>query len=1099
MNKDEIKNRILSENTAQGVLNHLRELESNRKHMQCRWIWELLQNARDASADDDTRLVADVEVRSNELFFRHNGRRFTENEVCHLIYHGSTKIEDEQAIGQYGSGFLATHLLSPEIDVAGQLVDGQPFRFSLRREVGSASSLSTAMDRAWDEFYTSRTGSEPTLDDSSTQFRYPIDDGAIKTVRDGITTLTNCASLVVTFNRKFRRINVSTLDTSTSFEVIERLPLQQGLQRVAVEVRGDDDHRREHFLLMDGELASIAIPLEVNDTYIACGAFSDTPKLFLGFPLIGTEHFSSPVVINSLKFTPTPERDGVYLAQASDDANAINQAVVEEAWRLLVKLIRFASESSYARIHTLAYIPQLNKRRWLDEDWTREQLRDLVTCIRRTPAVLCAQGPTTPRDTVLPLAESHRGVEIFWELLNQVDGLGMKLPTQREAGGWYRSIRSWAAITECEAKSFTEGFDGDKLVRFVVKNSRGPDRARGTLDALQELLVEDTCAVTWLDTLCQVLREHGYEGLIREAPLILSDAGYLDTLANLYRDAGVDENLKDIADDILGLKIREGLRDRRLSSLTDESGKGNCTDDTVLTKIIKSLNERCAGDNRSHDLVKASSKTLAWIVGKQEWTHLEGFPMLSTQSEDGERQVLRMAQLSRDDSDIPLAPVRAWSGQLQEFAGLFPWSYTVAAPFFEAIPDHECWRTLSERGYVRTEVLFQTDAHLDRFLPDEPLTDDDHHRTVDPVTSSNIVFLTKEKVGIMARVRSSQTRARLFWRFLTEWLVDQDEKGLAVREAHCMCGSDHSYFGSRWLVPLVDNRWVPQGGGIRDRATARSLGSLLRGYWKAPSDPTTEPSVLRLLDAMKVTRLDLIREFLVGDDKSRLGLDDAMANILVSTDGDLDAVSEFVEDLKSDRHLESYLAERRNRRRIVHENQRLGKLVEEIVKASVEGEGFTVRRTGIGSDFEMEYDVVEGSDEIGIELSHNSRTWLVEVKGTRDQRVRMTPTQARMSVEKADKFLLCVVPVGRDNNGLDEDRIYSDMRFVQGIGSRVEAFCENWDTLNEIRDDVVAASVTGIQLEIQAGTARIRVEKSVWQDGMCLKDLSTQLVGEGHV
>ena len=172
-NKDEIKDRVLTENTAQSILNSLRELESNRARMQRRWIWELLQNARDASADDDTHLVASVELGSGELVFQHNGRGFTMDEVAHLIYHGSTKLEDEKTIGQYGSGFLTTHLLSPVIDVSGQLNDRSPFKFRLKREISSAKALSDSMDEAWNEFDASAEAAAD-ADTFTTRFRYPI-------------------------------------------------------------------------------------------------------------------------------------------------------------------------------------------------------------------------------------------------------------------------------------------------------------------------------------------------------------------------------------------------------------------------------------------------------------------------------------------------------------------------------------------------------------------------------------------------------------------------------------------------------------------------------------------------------------------------------------------------------------------------------------------------------------------------------------------------------------------------------------------------------------------------------------------------------------
>ena len=45
-----IKNDVLIANTAQTVFKYLQEQESNRLSMHTRWIWELLQNARDASS-----------------------------------------------------------------------------------------------------------------------------------------------------------------------------------------------------------------------------------------------------------------------------------------------------------------------------------------------------------------------------------------------------------------------------------------------------------------------------------------------------------------------------------------------------------------------------------------------------------------------------------------------------------------------------------------------------------------------------------------------------------------------------------------------------------------------------------------------------------------------------------------------------------------------------------------------------------------------------------------------------------------------------------------------------------------------------------------
>ena len=295
IDKEKIKARVLTENTAQGILNKLRELESDRSRMQKRWIWELLQNARDASTDADTHLVTKVKVNDDEVVFQHNGRGFTIDEVAHLIYHGSTKLEDESTIGQYGSGFLTTHLVSPEIDVSGQLNDGSPFRFRLKREIGSAKALSDSMNRAWSEFDASAEGAS---DGFTTRYRYPIGVESGGAVEEGIDTLQRCAPFVVVFNRQFRCINVESPDATTSFEVIERIPLQQdGLQTVTVGVRDRGSLKKQKYLLVEGERVSVTVPLNPTANGSVCVPLGEIPRLFLGFPLVGTETFSFPAVI----------------------------------------------------------------------------------------------------------------------------------------------------------------------------------------------------------------------------------------------------------------------------------------------------------------------------------------------------------------------------------------------------------------------------------------------------------------------------------------------------------------------------------------------------------------------------------------------------------------------------------------------------------------------------------------------------------------------------------------------------------------------------------------------------------------------------------
>ena len=1090
INKDAVKTRVLTENTAQGILNHLRDLESNRARMQRRWIWELLQNARDAAAEDDTRLIASIELGDGELAFRHNGRGFTEDEVAHLIFHGSTKVEDDGTLGQYGSGFLTTHLLSPEIDVSGQLSDGTPFNFLLRREITSVSALSESMDKAWDEFDAS---GEAQSDGFTTRFRYPIGEDAAEAVEAGIETLGRCAPFVVVFNRQFRRIDIESPDGTMSFEVIEREPLlQKGFQRVTVGVREHGVQREREYILVEGERASVTTPLETAGHTTTCMPLGDIPRLFLGFPLIGTEKFSFPAVINSFEFAPTENRDGVYLGQSSDAANHTNKEVVEEACELQVKLTRFVTESQWANVHILAGIPPISEQTWLNKSWLQGQLQQLVEHIRSTPAVLCGRQPTLPEDSVLPLAGNDIGVETLWCLLNDVEDFRQKLPMRNEAVGWSHVVESWADVMGCDASSFGEAVDGTKLVSHIEEETRPPDDSWGSLEDLNDLVGEGICAIEWLNRLYTFLKEDDLDDLIRDHYLVPDQLGYLDKLPDLHRDMVVDDELKEIGDKFLKLRIRARLRDTRLTSLADEVGKGEYKSEDATREIIDQLKELGTEGDLDDDFAQASARMLAWVVAADASNHLIGFPAFSVRPDDGHREALWLGQQGGDDTEIPLSPVKAWTDDLQEFADLFPWPYIMAQAFFDEMPKPDIWQALAEKGYVRRDVVVKSDRNFGEFLPDQPLPEGEH-TTTGVVAVTDLVFLAKDRVGIMARVRDSQDRARLFWRFLTEWLAVRDIAGLDWRTADCSCGGDHRYFPASWLVPLVMNRWVPQGNNIRDHATAQSIAKLLRGSgWTPTSLSETSPSI-KLLEAMRITRLNLMREFVVSDDESRAILDDAMTSILASTGGDLRYVSEFVEDMKTDKGLPDYLEERRKRRRTVHENQSLGELVENLVREGLESEGFTVKRTGIGSDFEIEYDMIEEGEEIGIELSRDGRKWLVEVKATRDQRVRMTAKQAETAAEKGEGFLLCVVPVEVEQDDLEKDVVSANMRFVQNIGPRVEPLCENLDALNYLRDDVTTSGDSDIQLEIHAGAARIRVDNTVWQNGICLEDLSAQL------
>ena len=168
--------------------------------------------------------------------------------------------------------------------------------------------------------------------------------------------------------------------------------------------------------------------------------------------------------------------------------------------------------------------------------------------------------------------------------------------------------------------------------------------------------------------------------------------------------------------------------------------------------------------------------------------------------------------------------------------------------------------------------------------------------------------------------------------------------------------------------------------------------------------------------------------------------------------------------------------------------------MEELVEENLKSDEFSVRRIHIGADFEIEYDLVESDEEIGLEIERNGRKWLIEVKATRGQEVRMSSTQAKTAVEKRGRFLLCVVPVGPGNTEPDLDIVRANMRFIKNMGGRVDQICNNLDALENFRSGITKNASSGVQLVVESGTARISVASSVWEnDGFQLENLAGYL------
>lgn len=1093
---DGAKIRILASNTAQGVHKHLRTLESNRSRVLPRWIWELLQNARDVAVANAS-LVVSVEVCNGELTFRHNGRGFEPDEITHLVYYGSTKLELDDPIGQFGSGFLTTHLLSPTIEVAGQLTDGQAFAFRLDRSGSSVADLKRCMDDSFEAFKSSlapvAVGADPGV---GTTFRYAIDERASRAVHEGVRALALAGPYVTVFNNVFKSIRFLTPESGCILELRRRRHLTDHIEEVEVDVSAHDcaaPERRRH-VVAERDGVAVAVPVERRGEDVTLVSPTTVPKLTLGFPLIGTEDFSFPAVVHSLRFSPTEERDGVFLGQSDDQANQENQAVLEHACRLLLSIAEFAAESGWSRTHVLAEVPIIRAQRWLDEEWVRNFLRThLIDPIRATSSVLTESGIAVPPNaSTLPMADSPEAVGELWSLAHALTSLRDTLPRQAEARGWCSAARNWGALYACSTDEFEETICGRDLAEQA--------ESAGSIEALQGQL-EDGDATMWLNELHRFLSTNGFDDALRGLEIVPDQNGRFSTLSLLHRDQDIPSELKEIAQ-LVGWDLRAELRDTRFGTVAAEPGAGDMDGDLVVPKLIELLRERMAKP-LDDDSKSANVRLFTWIATHGHWRHLEGFPAFS---DAGKLSTpIKLVQHEDDASERPLAPVRAWPESLRQYADLFPHRRTLSDDYAAKLGSSSVWSDLDGRGFLRTSVIYTraVSSSFDAFLPNEPLPEDNEvkveHKIDGTVEVTEVAYFSGGDSAILSRVRQSRILAQLFWDFLTRWLAEEDARGLEIQEAACICGSAHHYYPAAWLVPLASNRWVPLEGRRSDQATAYSLANLVRDSQWPVGLLQESPQVVALLKALGVSVPELIIEFVTTGDDERAALDETLAQLLTSVGSDWDRLQVLAKDIQEDGGLFSHLEERRQRRRMVRENQRLGALVEELVRASLEGEGFDVRRTGIGSDFAIQPRPTAEEEAIRLELTRRGRTWLVEIKSARDDSVKMTSVQARTSVEHDSDYLLCVVPISSGLEDPDIEAVRRGMRFVGGIGRRLAGICADLDDFETLRENVTVGDMVGFRLELDSGSPRIRIDSTVWEAGFDLANLFSRLTAPDGV
>ncbi len=381
--------------TADKVIQILDQVRDEGKKSRRRWIWELMQNAKDVK-NTFGQVSIEIELSNDNLIFRHNGDPFRIDNLTGLIQQVSSKPsdgKDEETTGKFGTGFISTHLLSDVIIVKGvvQEPNENPKRIEieLNRSGETSEELMPAIEKALQlvDLIDDDIEYPPLLDyatkrkeaDFDNEFIYSLlNEEAKQAAKVGVEDLKTTLPLTLAFIDKLKQVRViNHLDGEDITYRCEKKSDSNQIREFEIQINKDS---KRVFVLYSNDNYSLAAEVNDLEEYKLTETQPNQPYLYRDFPLVGTDNFYFPFILNGRNLYPTEKRDSILL-NGQKKKPEHNKTVFAEAIEGSKKFIEyFISKNALNR-----YVALLSRFPSYDfEEETREWfLKDIQTNYRQ--------------------------------------------------------------------------------------------------------------------------------------------------------------------------------------------------------------------------------------------------------------------------------------------------------------------------------------------------------------------------------------------------------------------------------------------------------------------------------------------------------------------------------------------------------------------------------------------------------------------------------------------------------------------------------------------------------------------------------------------
>ncbi len=376
------------------VKRRLRELNVPSDIDKKRWIWELIQNAKDTIALNSQRSEINIriEIDGDVVKFRHDGAPFTPKARYALLYKYSGSKENQESTGRFGTGFLTTHCLSKIVTIESNQYSNKEctelcgFEVTMYRDGLIESELIEGLKkmRASEKFF------QQTFD--WTTFTYHVNsDSGREAIKLGVQNFHENIAQTMLFCKELNSVELNDNGTITKIKRLPQSHVNECIVLAEFEFENSNNSYKRRFLLSHYEGFSqelseryranrnlrLDIALEIDESNNIVDHIDKTSH-YCVLPLIGIENqLNEPVIVNSPDFEPDSERQSLMLEGRdwNEEKNVItetgiNQLIYAQIFPLYENLVKFLSTNKYGCLYYLASgLDKAKAHKNLDKDW----------------------------------------------------------------------------------------------------------------------------------------------------------------------------------------------------------------------------------------------------------------------------------------------------------------------------------------------------------------------------------------------------------------------------------------------------------------------------------------------------------------------------------------------------------------------------------------------------------------------------------------------------------------------------------------------------------------------------------------------------------